>query len=1389
MKKKVLSLVLAAAMVMGLAAPALAAEESENGKIVILHTNDVHCGIDPATDEESGAVTNVGYAGVAAYKAEMEAQYGAENVTLVDAGDAIQGGPIGTLSKGSYIVDIMNEVGYDFAIPGNHEFDYGMDNFLTLAKEKAQYTYLCCNFTDLEGKPVLDAYKVVDYGDVSVGYVGIDTPESFTKSTPTYFQNEKGEYIYSFSQGNEGADLYAAVQKAVDAAVADGADYVVALGHLGNEGSTDVWTSKSVIANTTGIDVFIDGHSHEAYDETVQNKDGEDVVLAQTGTKLANIGKVVIDTKTGDITAELVSGYDKQDETVAAYVAKVNEEFAGVLQEVVAKSDVDLTTLDPATGERAVRSAETNLGDLCADAYRVLLGADVAFVNGGGVRADIAAGDITYENIINVHPFGNEACLVETTGQDILDALEMGARLYPEENGGFLQVSGLSYTIDASVPSSVVLNDEGEFVKVDGDYRVKDVMVGDEPLDVTKTYTLASHNYMLKSGGDGFVMFKDDPVLKDCVMIDNQVLINYIVDELGGVVGADYAAPQGRITIVNADQAAETPAEPEAPADWADVAADAWYAEAVNYVIENGIMGSTSTDAKVFTPDGTVTRATVFQTLYNLEGKPAVTETATEGAALTTAEDGSVTGWTAFSDIDGTWYADAANWAASTGLAAVPADRTFNGDRAITRAEIATIFARYAEYKGVSTTAGDLSTYADAADVAEWAADGMATAVGSGIISGKPGSLLDPNGTTIRTELATILFNYAKLVDASKGYTETAVSIEVPETDGIPAHTVPAIVTVPDGEGPFAAVVMLHGTGSDKHEAGMGYDYAAPVLAKAGIATIRFDFMGNGESTASYADYCYTSANIDAKAAADYVAALENVNAEKIGIMGWSQGGTNALLAAAAYPETFKAVVTWSGATALDGSTLFAEGFDAAYETAKTNGTYTMTFDWRDPLEVGTRWFEEVKSTDVLKETAKITAPVVAINGDLDTTVPPENATAIAEAAQNGSVWMIAGADHTYNVFTEADHATILKTAADTAAFFQQAFDGALSGTVTAVSKYGNVTTSISLEALSTIGAEAGDILTITVNGTAMDVPYGTAYSDVDNGSVISLPDTDTNTLAVAINMGNFAETYKAGEGTVITVAMKEKAGYLEEYQIRNIDSLRTNNREDYASDEVFANFRPVVMGDIAEGVLYRSSSPVNPELGRNTYADQLAEAAGIKTVLNLADSEEAMKAYEGYADSYYATLNVVALDMGVDFAAEDFNAKLKTGLEYMIANEGPYLVHCNEGKDRAGFVSALLEALMGGTVDEIKADYMTSYENYYHVEKGSEQYEKIAESNIMNTLRTIAGLEEGADLAGVDLAAAAETYLTGTVGLSAEQVDALQAVLSGTAAGAEQAA
>ena len=1048
MNKKLLSLALAVSMLTGLAAPAFAAEETEDGKIVILHTNDVHCAIDQETDEETGEVTAMGYASVAAYKAEMEAQYGAENVTLIDGGDAIQGGPIGTLSEGAYIVDIMNQVGYDLAAPGNHEFDYGMDNFLALAQERAEYTYLCSNLTNMEGEPVLEPYTLVEYGGVTVGYVGIDTPESFTKSTPTYFQDDEGNYIYSFCQGNEGQDLYDAVQDAVDGAIAGGADYVVAVGHLGNEGSTDVWTSKAVIANTTGIDVFIDGHSHETYEETVANADGEDVTLAQTGTKLANIGKVVIDTATGEITSELVSGYAEQDPDAAAYIASINEEFAGVLQEVVAQSDVALTTLDPVTGERAVRNAETNLGDLCADAYRILLGADIAFVNGGGVRADIAAGEITYEDIINVHPFGNEACLVETNGQDILDALEMGAHLYPEENGGFLQVSGLSYTIDASVPSSVVLSDEGEFVEVAGEYRVKDVMVGDEPLDLEGTYTLASHNYMLKSGGDGFVMFMDDTLLQDSVMIDNQVLINYIVDELGGVVGEAYADPygQGRITVVNnfttpTQPVEEEPAEEE-PAEWADVDQDAWYAEAVNYVIDNGIMGSTVADAKVFAPDGTVTRATVFQTLYNMEGKPAIADTAAEGSALVTGEDGILT-WTAFRDVEGAWYADAANWSASVGLASVPQDGLFNGDRNITRAEIATIFARYAEYKGMATASGDLSGYADVADVAEWAQDGMAVAVGSGILSGKPGDLLDPNGNAVRTELATILLNYSKLAPAEEdtAYTEETVSIEAN------GRTIPAVVTLPVGEGPFPAVVLNHGHGGSKDE-NVGFISLAQTLAEAGIASIRMDFPGCGESTEPFTENTLSNMIADSNASKDYLVANYPVDADKLGILGYSMGGRIALEVITAEGNPYKAAVILSGVSTPGEeaiANILPEGTTAedAIAAAEENGSFDYTTQYGQELSLSAQWFTDMM-VDPLANIDNYTGPMLVLHGDKDTVVDDATNKLTVAAYPAAEEVIVPDADHGYGFYSDQPEVTAMVEGTITD-FFMEYLEGKIS--------------------------------------------------------------------------------------------------------------------------------------------------------------------------------------------------------------------------------------------------------------------------------------------------------------------------------------------------------
>lgn len=602
-KKRILSLALTAAMVLGAGAPALAAETPDQ-EIIILYTNDVHCGV---TD-------NIGYAGLALYEKQMKEE--TPYVALVDAGDAIQGAPIGTLSEGGDIVSIMNQVGYDFAIPGNHEFDYGMDRLLELS-DQLNCGYYSCNFTDLRtGESVFEPYKIMDFGQVQVAFVGATTPESFTKSTPKYFQDDSGNYIYGFCEDETGQALYSRIQETVDEARTAGADYVILVGHLGNAGITPRWASQAVVANTDGIDAVIDGHSHETVaSTTLKNKDGEDVLLTQTGTKLADIGKMTIGTD-GTITAELVdqvtggeagASYTVQrgdslsriakrelgsynlwnviyeanrdqlsnpnvirpgqvltipgsqtaedgkaeDPQTAQFIANIEAQFQETLNTVLATTSVDLTVNDPATGERRVRSGETNLGDLTADAYRYVLGAEIGFSNGGGIRDSIAAGNITYNDTLRVFPFGNMGCVAEVTGQQIKDALEMGARNYPEENGALQQVSGLTYTIDSSIPSSVQLDDKRNFVAVTGPYRVTDIMVNGEPLDLNRTYTLASHNYLLKDGGDGMTMFAGCNIVKDEVMADVDLLSAYVRDNLGGVVGEEYANPagQGRILI------------------------------------------------------------------------------------------------------------------------------------------------------------------------------------------------------------------------------------------------------------------------------------------------------------------------------------------------------------------------------------------------------------------------------------------------------------------------------------------------------------------------------------------------------------------------------------------------------------------------------------------------------------------------------------------------------------------------------------------------------------------------------------------------------------------------------------------------------------------------
>lgn len=727
MRKKVLPLLLALAMVFSLAAPAFAAETEEDG-IVVLFTNDVHC-----TDDDGSS-----YAAIAGYKAEMEAVYGTGNVTLVDNGDAIQGGVLGSLSKGSWIVDIMNEVGYDLAIPGNHEFDFNMDTFMDIVSNQAEYTYLSCNFMDLEAnEPVLEPYQIITYGDVDVAYVGITTPETLTKAAPAYFQNEDKKYIYGFCQGNNGQDLYDQVQDTVDAALAEGADYVVALAHLGVDPSSTPYMSTEVIANTTGIDVMLDGHSHTVVpSQSVENADGEKVLLAQTGTKAESIGKLVI-APDGTMTTQLVALADV-DTTTEGYTAAmtfiegIQALYDETADQVVATSDVELTVNDPDTGERAVRSAETNLGDLCADAYRVMLEADIGWVNGGGVRANIAAGDVTYGDIIEVHPYSNLACLVEVTGQQILDALEWGSKdVGVGENGGFLQVSGLKYTINTAILSSAESDPEGNFAGVTAGCarRVSDVQVLDSetgayaPIDPEATYTLASHDYMLKNGGDGYAMFGEDniTILKDEIMVDNEVLIRYIQDELGGVIGEEYANPrgQGRITIVNE------------PADtlYNDVTTSNWYYEAVEYVTENGIMQGVG--GGNFDPKGTTTRGAFMTMLARYAGVD------TSGSSP--------------------WYQAGMDWAVEEGVS--DGSNPYGG---VTRVQVVAMMWRFL---GAHEYEADLSRFSDVDEIPGWsgAREAIEWAVDAGVMQGSDGQL-NPNGIATRAEIAQLMMKFCESI-------------------------------------------------------------------------------------------------------------------------------------------------------------------------------------------------------------------------------------------------------------------------------------------------------------------------------------------------------------------------------------------------------------------------------------------------------------------------------------------------------------------------------------------------------------------------------------------------------------------------------------------------
>ena len=660
--RKLLTLILSVAMVLSLAVPAMA---EEKGEITILYTNDVH-----ASFEEE-----ITYSKVAAYKASLE------NVLLVDAGDHIQDTVYGTISTADTVLELMNAAGYDAATLGNHDFG----NMAVL--DKAQFDYVSCNVY-YQDKLFQEPYKVYEVGGKKVALVGIATPETFTKSTPTNFMDEAGNIVFRFSEGEDGAVLYRTVQSAIDAAAKE-ADYVIALGHLGVDESSAPYSSKDVIANTTGLTAFIDGHSHSAVEmEQVADKEGRSVVLTQTGCYLAALGQMTISAD-GTVSTKLLSGEALAQVEPDAGVKKLEDAFAAAVEtlmgEVIAATEVPLPINDE-KGVRMVRKQDSAIGDLCADAFYHLFEemdyeVDVAIMNGGGIRAPLE-GEITYMDVKTVFPWGNIMCLVEISGQQLLDALEWGAQAANAdgnaESGGFLSTSGLTYTINVAIPSTVQKDENGIWAGgPTGEYRVRDVKILDretgdyQPLDLKATYKLAGINYTLRQMGDGFNMFNGEYIVDEAI-VDYLALAQYLqsfpVDEKTGLptikagMGYDNIAGAGRISVVNRP---------------ADLDEEAWWYNSAVQALDARLMKGTN---RGFEAEANVTKATVFQTLYNLEGKPA----AEEGAKTLVMPEGA-------------WYAEAMNWAANGGLYT---GAEYQQDMVIDRGEIKEILEAYCAGKG-----------------------------------------------------------------------------------------------------------------------------------------------------------------------------------------------------------------------------------------------------------------------------------------------------------------------------------------------------------------------------------------------------------------------------------------------------------------------------------------------------------------------------------------------------------------------------------------------------------------------------------------------------------------------------------------------------------------
>lgn len=708
--KKFSALFLALVMVLALAIPAGATETEQDltGHIVILHTNDVH-----------GAIGE--YAKVAALKQAYQAA--GAYVLLADAGDFIQGDPTVSASQGKTAIELMNLAGYDVAAPGNHEFDYGYPNLKALAGE-ADFPILAANVRYDNAAALGDQTTFTTTDGKKIGIFGLDTPETATKAHPDKIKG------VSFLAAQE---MFDCAQAQVDALKADGCDYIICLGHLGIDAESTGNRSIDLLEKVTGIDVFIDGHSHSTLEEIKEATNGTgkvgDTVLTSTGTKLANVGMVDI-SPDGTISTSSLAISEltvTPDAKVAARAEEIQKEIDADYGTVFAKTEVALD------GEKAnVRTGETNLGDLIADAMlwqAGLLdeGVDAAVTNGGGIRASIAAGDITKKDINTVLPFGNTLYVVKVTGAELLEALEASTYCTPEAIGGFPQVAGIEFTVNTGAQfDTKELYPGSTYGKPASINRVMIQTVGGEAFNPEETYTIVTNDFM-GAGGDTYYAFKAASSGYDSGVPLDEVVMDYITSELKGVVSkAQYGETDNRIHTIS----------------YNDVKAGDWYANAVNYVTLTGLMNGTGDG---FSPNLAINRGMMVTVLYRMAGSPEVT-----------AEN-------PFTDVPAdTWYTDAVIWASENGITAGTSETTFSPTNSLTREQLATFFYRFADFENPDPIeiTGDLTGFTDADQVASYATDAMKWAIGEGLISGTTETTLSPKATATRAQVATILMRY-----------------------------------------------------------------------------------------------------------------------------------------------------------------------------------------------------------------------------------------------------------------------------------------------------------------------------------------------------------------------------------------------------------------------------------------------------------------------------------------------------------------------------------------------------------------------------------------------------------------------------------------------------